>query len=39
MKGDEGTLANEELKKKFKRICVFCGSIAGYKSYFSDAAL
>ena len=40
MKGDEGTSsANEAVKKKFNRICVFCGSRAGYKSSFSDAAL
>ncbi|KAJ7982217.1 Cytokinin riboside 5'-monophosphate phosphoribohydrolase [Quillaja saponaria] len=28
-----------EQRRKFKRICVFCGSRAGYKSRFSDAAL
>ncbi|GLU00282.1 hypothetical protein SLE2022_176600 [Rubroshorea leprosula] len=28
-----------EQKPKFKRICVFCGSRAGYKASFSDAAL
>ena len=28
-----------EQKGKFKTICVFCGSRAGYKSAFSDAAL
>lgn len=40
MKGDEGTSsANEYVKKTFNRICVFCGSRAGYKSSFSDAAL
>ncbi|KAI5681099.1 hypothetical protein M9H77_02326 [Catharanthus roseus] len=26
-------------KKRFKRICVFCGSRSGYKSSFGDAAL
>ncbi|KAF4360978.1 hypothetical protein F8388_016787 [Cannabis sativa] len=26
-------------KRKFKRICVYCGSRVGYKSAFSDAAL
>lgn len=39
MNGDEVTSSNEEQKKKLKRICVFCGSRAGYKSSFSDAAL
>ncbi|KAF9599214.1 hypothetical protein IFM89_036259 [Coptis chinensis] len=28
-----------EKKSRFERICVFCGSRAGYKSTFSDAAL
>ncbi|CAK9167671.1 unnamed protein product [Ilex paraguariensis] len=39
MEGDEGTSTNDENKGRFKRICVFCGSKAGYKSSFSDAAL
>ncbi|KAK7401277.1 hypothetical protein VNO78_12635 [Psophocarpus tetragonolobus] len=30
---------NEHHGIRFKRICVFCGSRAGYKSAFSDAAL
>ncbi|KAG8391235.1 hypothetical protein BUALT_Bualt01G0166900 [Buddleja alternifolia] len=34
--GDEGTSAK---KRKFKTICVFCGSRTGYRSSFSDAAL
>lgn len=29
----------KERRRKFKRICVFCGSRAGHKSAFSDAAL
>ncbi|KAL3815087.1 hypothetical protein ACJIZ3_016355 [Penstemon smallii] len=32
-------LGDEESGKKFKRICVFCGSRKGYKSSFADAAL
>lgn len=31
--------SSNEKKRKFKRICVFCGSRAGYKSSFSEAAL
>lgn len=41
MEGGEGTsvpLPNEE-RGRFERICVFCGSRAGYKPAFSDAAL
>lgn len=30
---------DEQNNKVFKRICVFCGSRAGYRSSFSDAAL
>jgi len=26
-------------KRRFKRICVFCGSKAGYKAIYGDAAL
>ncbi|KAK4476374.1 hypothetical protein RD792_015524, partial [Penstemon davidsonii] len=37
MEGDEE--AAESSGKKFKRICVFCGSRKGYKSSFADAAL
>ncbi|KAK6119241.1 hypothetical protein DH2020_047024 [Rehmannia glutinosa] len=38
MEGDHiGTSSPKE--RKFKRICVFCGSRKGYKSSFSDAAL
>lgn len=42
MEGDEaGTSKNEEKKilTRFNRICVFCGSRAGYSSSFTDAAL
>ncbi|KAK9284099.1 hypothetical protein L1049_012359 [Liquidambar formosana] len=39
MDGEEGTSTTNEKKGRFKRICVFCGSRAGYKSTFSDAAL
>lgn len=36
----EGKVSSENKKKgRFQRICVFCGSRAGYKSAFSDAAL
>lgn len=28
-----------ERKRKFNRVCVFCGSRAGYKPMFADAAL
>lgn len=31
--------ANDQKRRKFKTICVFCGSRAGYKSSFSEAAL
>ncbi|KAA8515673.1 hypothetical protein F0562_018716 [Nyssa sinensis] len=36
---NEGASVKDENKRRFKRICVFCGSRAGYKSTFSDAAL
>ncbi|KAJ6750876.1 hypothetical protein OIU85_001416 [Salix viminalis] len=39
MEGEEGTSSKSENKRRFRRICVFCGSRAGYKSSFSDAAL
>ncbi|KAB5541028.1 hypothetical protein DKX38_014002 [Salix brachista] len=39
MEGEEGIPARFEKKGRFKRICVFCGSNAGHKSSFSDAAL
>jgi predicted Rossmann-fold nucleotide-binding protein len=39
MEGEEGISARSEKKGRFKRICVFCGSRAGYKSSFSDASL
>ncbi|KAF9665711.1 hypothetical protein SADUNF_Sadunf16G0152100 [Salix dunnii] len=39
MEGEEGTSSKGENKRRFRRICVFCGSRAGYKSSFSDAAL
>lgn len=43
MERDEArTSINDHENKKstrFKRICVFCGSKAGYSSSFSDAAL
>ncbi|XP_010241256.1 PREDICTED: cytokinin riboside 5'-monophosphate phosphoribohydrolase LOG1-like [Nelumbo nucifera] len=39
MEGDEEVSVPSEKKRRFKRICVFCGSKAGYKSTFSDAAL
>ncbi|KAF5736440.1 hypothetical protein HS088_TW14G00582 [Tripterygium wilfordii] len=32
------TTKSDEKKTKFQRICVFCGSRAGYKSSFADAA-
>ncbi|XVF33729.1 hypothetical protein REPUB_Repub17cG0193500 [Reevesia pubescens] len=37
----EGTTTNitNDEKRRFKRICVFCGSRAGYKASFGDAAL
>ncbi|XP_043691367.1 cytokinin riboside 5'-monophosphate phosphoribohydrolase LOG1-like isoform X1 [Telopea speciosissima] len=39
MEGAEETSVVSEKICKFKRICVFCGSRAGYKSTFSDATL
>ncbi|XP_059649116.1 cytokinin riboside 5'-monophosphate phosphoribohydrolase LOG1-like isoform X2 [Cornus florida] len=39
MDKNEGKSTKDENKRRFKRICVFCGSRAGYKSAFSDAAL
>ncbi|XP_042514039.1 cytokinin riboside 5'-monophosphate phosphoribohydrolase LOG1-like [Macadamia integrifolia] len=39
MGGAEETSVLSEKICKFKRICVYCGSRAGYKSTFSDAAL
>ncbi|XP_019053331.1 PREDICTED: cytokinin riboside 5'-monophosphate phosphoribohydrolase LOG1-like [Nelumbo nucifera] len=39
MEANEQVPAMSEKKRRFKRICVFCGSRAGYKSTFSDAAL
>ncbi|XP_030962116.1 cytokinin riboside 5'-monophosphate phosphoribohydrolase LOG1-like isoform X2 [Quercus lobata] len=40
MEGEEGSSATPNVNKRiFKRICVFCGSRAGYKSTFGDAAL
>ncbi|KAI4323416.1 hypothetical protein L6164_023024 [Bauhinia variegata] len=40
MQGQEQRVSAENQQKgKFKRICVFCGSRAGYKSAFTDAAL
>ncbi|XP_015881644.2 cytokinin riboside 5'-monophosphate phosphoribohydrolase LOG1 [Ziziphus jujuba] len=41
MEGEQVLLkstANEQ-RRRFKRICVFCGSRVGYKSVFGDAAL
>ncbi|XP_017977837.1 PREDICTED: cytokinin riboside 5'-monophosphate phosphoribohydrolase LOG1 isoform X2 [Theobroma cacao] len=35
----EGTSTANEMKRRFKKICVFCGSNAGYKASFGDAAL
>ncbi|XP_021280511.1 cytokinin riboside 5'-monophosphate phosphoribohydrolase LOG1-like isoform X1 [Herrania umbratica] len=35
----DGTSTTNEMKRRFKRICVFCGSKAGYKASFGDAAL
>ncbi|KAJ1400306.1 LOG family [Sesbania bispinosa] len=36
----EGKVSTENNQKgRFERICVFCGSRAGYKSAFTDAAL
>ncbi|XP_048231353.1 cytokinin riboside 5'-monophosphate phosphoribohydrolase LOG7 isoform X2 [Ricinus communis] len=32
-------MEGEKERSRFKRICVFCGSSAGYKPSFSDAAL
>ncbi|KAF3437913.1 hypothetical protein FNV43_RR20669 [Rhamnella rubrinervis] len=41
MEGEEEEVipTTNEQTGRFKRICVFCGSRAGYKSAFSDAAL
>ncbi|GAV86061.1 Lysine_decarbox domain-containing protein [Cephalotus follicularis] len=40
MEGEgETSTTNDEKNRRFKRICVFCGSKAGYKSSFSDATL
>ncbi|XP_043692527.1 probable cytokinin riboside 5'-monophosphate phosphoribohydrolase LOGL10 [Telopea speciosissima] len=39
MEGAEEISVISEKRGKFKRICVFCGSRAGYKSTFSDATL
>ncbi|XP_059651859.1 cytokinin riboside 5'-monophosphate phosphoribohydrolase LOG1-like [Cornus florida] len=39
MEENEGLSSKDENKIMFKRICVFCGSKAGYRSTFSDAAL
>ncbi|OVA19110.1 Cytokinin riboside 5'-monophosphate phosphoribohydrolase LOG [Macleaya cordata] len=39
MEGDEGVPILSQNIGRFKRICVFCGSRAGYKSTFSEAAL
>ncbi|KDP43483.1 hypothetical protein JCGZ_16770 [Jatropha curcas] len=38
MEKEQDTSASEKTRR-FKSICVFCGSRAGYKSSFSDAAL
>ncbi|KAK6928751.1 LOG family [Dillenia turbinata] len=37
--GDQESSSTSENKRKFKKICVFCGSRAGNKSSFGDAAL
>ncbi|KAL5543535.1 hypothetical protein UlMin_007319 [Ulmus minor] len=40
MEGREVTsTTNEKKERRFRRICVFCGSCTGYNSAFSDAAL
>ncbi|KAK9290846.1 hypothetical protein L1049_009024 [Liquidambar formosana] len=39
MEGDDEISAESGKGRKFKRICVFCGSRTGYKSTFSDATL
>ncbi|XP_052193266.1 cytokinin riboside 5'-monophosphate phosphoribohydrolase LOG1-like isoform X1 [Diospyros lotus] len=40
MEGDEAKPAtSERSRRKFKKICVFCGSRAGHKPAFSDAAV
>lgn len=39
MEGEGKVSAGVEQQGRFKKICVFCGSRAGYKSAFSDAAL
>ncbi|KAA8520237.1 hypothetical protein F0562_014493 [Nyssa sinensis] len=36
---ENGGVSVKDENREFKRICVFCGSRAGYKSTFSDAAL
>ncbi|XVF79632.1 hypothetical protein PTKIN_Ptkin15bG0004700 [Pterospermum kingtungense] len=35
----EGTSTADEKKRRFKTICVFCGSRAGYRASFADATL
>nr|GMD67502.1 cytokinin riboside 5'-monophosphate phosphoribohydrolase LOG1-like [Ipomoea batatas] len=37
--GDDQASNSDEKKRRFKRICVFCGSRTGYRSSFSDATL
>ncbi|KAK7271573.1 hypothetical protein RJT34_27595 [Clitoria ternatea] len=39
MEGETKMFSGNEQQGRFKRICVFCGSKAGYKRAFSDAAL
>ncbi|XP_043814172.1 cytokinin riboside 5'-monophosphate phosphoribohydrolase LOG1 isoform X1 [Manihot esculenta] len=39
MEGENRKSAASEERRRFKKICVFCGSRAGYKSSFGDAAL
>jgi len=39
MEAERKVSAENEEERRFKRICVFCGSRTGYKSAFSDAAL
>ncbi|XP_014493818.1 cytokinin riboside 5'-monophosphate phosphoribohydrolase LOG1 [Vigna radiata var. radiata] len=36
---EEKVSAENKQKRRFQRICVFCGSRVGYRSSFSDAAL
>lgn len=38
MEGEEEGTSTKDARK-FKRICVFCGSRTGYKPSFTDAAL